>query len=123
MTGQTFSIVKKGNGTTTVNSPALPLVILERLAAPSGLNITHAVTVGGDGSIDGMTAAMQYSTDSTSWTDCDADGTVLTPGTYYVHMTETPAAFHSKAVTLTILPTEAPPFVIIDCPAERRGRY
>ncbi|RTE08607.1 hypothetical protein EJQ19_16635, partial [Paenibacillus whitsoniae] len=57
--GTTISIVKKGNGTTTVDSAAQNLTVPARPAAPTAVGV-NPTTVGGTGKITGVTAAMEY---------------------------------------------------------------
>jgi hypothetical protein len=113
MTGQTLTVIKKGDNTTTVNSPVQTILLPARPAAPA-LTVTHATTVGGNGSIDGTATTMQYSADSITWAACAATTTALAPGTWHVRITETSSNFRSQAVTLKILPVEAPPSIAID---------
>jgi len=85
--GKTISIIKNGNGTTTSNSIAQSLSIPARPAAPTGLASTDVTTSGGsDGTITGVTTAMEYklfSTTVNSYTD--VTGTTVTglPGGDY----------------------------------------
>ena len=101
--GKTVSIVKKGNGTTTTDSDPQNLAIPARPARPSGVSgVNVSVTGLNDGEIIGVTSAMEYSADHTTWTACpNGDLTGLAAGTYYVRFKATATAF--KGLTLSIV--------------------
>jgi hypothetical protein len=95
--GTTVSIVKKGNGTTTIDSTAQSLTIPARPAAPS--------VSGGAGKITGTTAALEYSANGTSdWTTCSTTNTIVAAGTYYVRVKQAGNSFtgiNSTQITVT----------------------
>ncbi len=63
--GKTVLVVKAGNAVTTSDSEPQTLVIPARPSAPSesGFKVVQPSEVGGTGSIEGITADMEYSTD------------------------------------------------------------
>lgn len=90
--GKKLSIIKKGNGTTILDSAAQTLAIPERPGQPAGLGKQDETVRGkNDGSITGTTAAMEYRLKAETgqkenrWKDCQAGSTGnLVPGTYEV---------------------------------------
>ena len=63
--GKTLSIVKKGNNSTTTDSPAQSLSIANRPAAPTAADFTVTFpSAEGKGKITGITADMEYSADN-----------------------------------------------------------
>ncbi len=69
--GTDLSIVKSGNGTTTIDSDAQSLAIPARPSVPvaSDFTVTQPDTIGGTGSIGGITAAMEYKlSTANTWT-------------------------------------------------------
>lgn len=79
--GTTISIMRVGDGYSLPQSLSIPA----RPAAPTGLTGIAPSESGGTGSIAGVTAQMQYSSDQESWTDCP-DGVLsgLAPDVYFV---------------------------------------
>lgn len=110
--GQTISIVKKGNGTTTVDSTAQSLEIPSRSAAPTGITATAETELGkNDGKIIGTDATMEYKkSDADEWTDCIGGDIVnLTAGTYKVRVKATSTGFASAEIEVTINAGGTPP--------------
>lgn len=111
--GQTISIVKEGNGTTTADSQAQSLLIPERPAAPSVNKTDETVDGNEDGAITGTNTTMEYrqktvqgGTENT-WEECkETSVTGLAPGTYEVRYkavsTSGQEAFASKIAEVTI---------------------
>ncbi|MDE6664468.1 MAG: leucine-rich repeat protein [Lachnospiraceae bacterium] len=104
--GRPISIVRKGNGTTTINSDAQQFTIPARPAAPTGIGKVDESGKGkNDGKITGVTTGMEYQAKGkTSW-EAVAGTTIinLAPGTYYVR-TKAVAdqSFHSDYKEITI---------------------
>ena len=93
----TLTIIKTGNGTTTIDSDPQSIAILARPDAPATLGHTF------DGRITGVTSAMEYSADGTTWTTCpDGEVAGLAAGTYQVRIKATASAFHSENAIITI---------------------
>ena len=110
--GTTLSIVKTGNGTTTVDSSEQPVVIPSRPATPTGVGKTDESYPGaGNGELTGVTNALEYkASTSSNWTSIS--GTTvseLTPGAYEVRVKATETAFASEPVTVTVSTTPATP--------------
>ena len=104
--GTTVSIIKLGDGTDTSNSQPQELPIPTRPAAPTGLTTTPPTAIGGsDGSISGVTTAMEYSSDSGStWSDCTGTTIAgLASGDYLIRIKAVSGtSFASNPVTVTI---------------------
>jgi len=101
----TIDIVRKGDGTTTINSAAQSLAIPDRPSASGGVGKSDTTGGSSNGSITGVDDTMEYRliTDS-SWTDIiGTEVTGLPPGTYEVRV---------KAVAGTSFPGEATTVVI-----------
>ena len=86
-------------------SEPLTVQIAERPTAPTGLSHTDETLAGmNDGTISGVTTAMEYKLSTASeWTPCA--GTTIThlaPGTYQVRTAATDAAFAGEAASVTI---------------------
>lgn len=101
-TGSTISIVKKGSGSETTDSPAqsLPIPARPQKPTPAGVDVS---TAGGTGKLTGLTAGAAYevSTDGgKTWVSRTADGsgqiTGLAPGTYIVHVEAGAGGFASE---------------------------
>ncbi|WP_339167515.1 S-layer homology domain-containing protein [Paenibacillus sp. FSL R5-0341] len=110
--GTTLSIVKTGNGTTTIDSSAQTLVIPSRPATPSGIGKTDETFDGAnDGTITNVTDQMEYKQDvNGSWTSIDNTTiTALTPDLYYVRIKATFSAFASAEAPVTIGSASATP--------------
>jgi glucan-binding YG repeat protein len=106
----TLSIVKKSDGS-VADSTAQSLPIPARPIAPTGIATTDQTTAGqDDGTITGVTTAMQYSANGgSSWTDVlGTEITGLAPGSYQVRTKATNSDFASAAATLTIAAYEPP---------------
>jgi hypothetical protein len=105
-----ISIVKKSDGTVADSDPQ-SLPIPARPDAPVGISKTDQTTAGqDDGTITGVTTAMQYSSNGgSSWTDVlGTEITGLAPGSYQVRTKATNSDFASAAATLTIAAYEPP---------------
>ena len=86
-------------------SEPLTVQIAERPTAPTGLSHTDETLAGmNDGTISGVTTAMEYKLSTASeWTPCT--GTTIThlaPGTYQVRTAATDAAFAGEEASITI---------------------
>ncbi|MEK5467963.1 S-layer homology domain-containing protein [Paenibacillus sp. FSL R7-0210] len=124
--GESLSIVKQGNSTTTVDSAAQVLVIPSRPAAPTGVTATDELAIdANNGTLINVTTAMEYKQGvAGTWTD--VTGTTVTglaPGTYEVRVKLTAASFVSEAHSVTVnayVPTaETTPAAVIDYAAEQ----
>jgi len=105
--GTTVAIVKEGNGTTTTDSAAQNLTIPVRPTAPTATGI-DPTTIGGTGSITGVTSAMEYQLSAGAW--ADVTGTELTglaSGTYHIRVKATVNSFKGAEQTVTL--TDPPP--------------
>ena len=104
LTAGTLSIVKTGNGTTTVDSEAKEISVtkVEKPAEPAACGCTTREN--NDGKITDDTAEMEYrKSDATVWTVGTGDDiTGLVPGTYYVRMKAHDAVLASDNQELTI---------------------
>ncbi|WP_339302581.1 S-layer homology domain-containing protein [Paenibacillus sp. FSL H8-0259] len=124
--GTSLSIVKKGNGSTTIDSAAQTLSIPSRPAAPTGVAATDETAIGAEnGTLTGITTAMEYKRDiAGTWLGITGvTVTGLAPDTYYVRTKATSTAFVSEAQSVTVnvfVPTsEATPAGEIDYAAEQ----
>ena len=99
VTAGTLSIVKKGNGTTTVDSPA-QIIEITKAATPT-LTAVQPSAMGGTGSIP-TTADHEFSTDGTNWAACTGETTGLAAGTYYIRVKAAGTALTSGAQVITI---------------------
>ena len=100
-----ISIVKVGNGSTNLDSAPHTLAIPARGAAPLIGKTDCTTSSNNDGTITGVTTAMEYSPDGgTSWTNCtDTTVTGLSNGTYQVRVKAvTGTSFASAVSTVTI---------------------
>lgn len=102
--GSTLSIVKIGNGVTTCDSNAQSLIVPPRPASPSGLRGTSTSYAGeNDGKITGVSTAMEYSADGTSWKNCTGtEITDLSAGTYFVRQKAADSSFVGDAASVII---------------------
>ncbi|WP_217593543.1 S-layer homology domain-containing protein [Cohnella sp. GbtcB17] len=102
--GTSLSVVKKGDGTTTMDSAAQTLALPARPAAPTA-GKTDETTIGGnDGALTDVTSAMEYKRGASgSWQNVTGSSvTELSPDTYYVRVKATSSSFASTAQTVTI---------------------
>ena len=95
----TLSVVKKGDGTNTVDSDAQTITVTK--AETPALTASQPAITGGTGSIP-TAAVHEISTDGAIWTDCAGETADLDPGTYYVRVKASGSALASDAQTLTI---------------------
>jgi hypothetical protein len=96
----TIEVVKKGNGTTTADSPAQEIAVTK--ADTPALTATQPSTIGGNGSIP-MTTNHEYRSEADStWTPASGN-TSLAPGTYLVRIKAngTLLVSESQSITLT----------------------
>ena len=100
----TLSIVKKGNGTTTMDSVAQTIEVTK--AETPSLKVTQPTTVGGKGSIS-ATTAHEYSTDNANWEVC-GENQELEAGKYYVRVAAKDTVLASNAQEITINAYSAP---------------
>lgn len=101
--GTTINIVRKGNGTTTIDSDVQTIGLEARPSVPS-CTVTQPSASSATGTISGITSAMQYSTNGGStWMDGnDADVTGLAPGTVLIRVKATLAAPAGRSQSITI---------------------
>ncbi|OBR65900.1 hypothetical protein A7K91_18170, partial [Paenibacillus oryzae] len=112
--GETLSIVKVGNGTTSTNSSAQSLIIPDRPAAPTGVGKTDESYAGAnDGSLTGLPVGGEYKKGAAgAWSDISsATVSGLEPDTYYVRVKATSSAFVSEEAAITVGSTSATPEV------------
>ncbi|MFS0723662.1 family 43 glycosylhydrolase [Paenibacillus sp. 1P07SE] len=107
LTGQRFGIDGYANASIDFDDFKV-MVTGGAKAAPEGLTASHETAeAAGDGSIDGVNGAMEWSADEgANWTPVGADETVLTdlePGTYWVRYRATGTHQSSPHVALTVL--------------------
>ncbi len=95
----TITIVRPGNGTTTIDSDAQTITVTR--AATSELAAAQPAVIDGKGSIP-TTEAHELSDDGTTWTACTGETTGLAPNTYYVRVAASGTALASDAQTITI---------------------
>ncbi|ETT61943.1 cell wall/surface repeat protein [Paenibacillus sp. FSL R7-277] len=124
--GESLSIVKQGNSTTTVDSAAQVLVIPSRPATPTGVTATDEMGIeANNGKLENVTSAMEYKLSTGGvWTDVTGIAvTGLAPGTYEVRVKMTAASFISESHSVTVkeyVPTiETTPAAVIDYGAEQ----
>ncbi|MEK3875282.1 S-layer homology domain-containing protein [Paenibacillus sp. FSL M7-0420] len=124
--GESLSIVKQGNATTTVDSAAQVLVIPSRPGAPTGVTATDELGIeANNGTLANVNAAMEYKLSTGGvWTDVTGTAvTELAPGTYEVRVKRTASSFVSEAYSVTVkayVPTvETTPAAVIDYEAEQ----
>jgi hypothetical protein len=86
MDASVHSIVRNGNGSTTVNSPAQDLLIPERPVLTGVQSVNESLQGASDGRITGVDATMRISADGgATWTDiAGTEATGLAPGDYQV---------------------------------------
>ncbi len=103
LTAGSIEIVKKGDGTTTTDSGAQTIAIT-KAAAPNASATDCTTSANDDGTLTGVTAAMEYrKSDDNTWTDgTGSDITGLVPGTYYVRVKATGTALASDNQELTV---------------------
>lgn len=100
--GSTINIVKKETGTTTADSAAQSLIVPARPATPAATGVDPA-TIGGGGTITGVTAAMEYKSSTGAWTDVTGTEIAgLTAGTYYIRVKATATSFKSAEQTVAL---------------------
>lgn len=107
--GSTISIVKKGSGNETADSPEQSLSIPARPAKPTPAGVDVSVA-GGTGKLTGLTAGVTYevSTDGgKTWVNKTADGsgqiTGLAPGSYTVRIKAGAVSFASANSNLVTI--------------------
>ncbi|WP_340021350.1 S-layer homology domain-containing protein [Paenibacillus sp. FSL K6-1096] len=124
--GASLSIVKKGDGSATVDSAAQTLTVPSRPAAPVSVTATDETAINAvDGALVNVDSGMEYKSSGAGvWTD--VTGTTVTglaPGTYEVRVKLTAASFVSEAHSVTVnayVPTvETTPAAVIDYAAEQ----
>ncbi len=105
--GTSISIVKKGNNTTTTDSVAQDLAVPTKATTPlaGAFTITQPSSIGGKGTIAGVTSAMEYSTNGGSaWNAGGSTISDITGGTTYlvrVKATGTVLASDNYSITIT----------------------
>ena len=116
----TIEVVKKGNGTTSVDSPAQEITVTK--ADTPALTATQPSAIGENGSIP-MTTNHEYRSEADStWTPASGN-TTLAPGTYLVRIKAngTALASESRSITLTAFTgtKENTPSAVVDYIAEK----
>ncbi|MBP5655368.1 MAG: S-layer homology domain-containing protein [Clostridiales bacterium] len=81
LTACVISVVKSGNGTTTIDSEAQQITVTQ--ADTPELTAVQPAVIDGKGSIP-TTDKHEFSTDGTTYTACTGETADLAPGTYYV---------------------------------------
>lgn len=103
MFGKVLSIIRKGNGGTTVDSPPLELRIPLRPGEPEGL-VSHFSASNETGKISGVSTEMEYRKSGVeSWTACtgsEIEG--LTEGSYQVRAKASGTAFAGRAAEVHV---------------------
>ena len=100
LTADTLSLVKKGNGTTTVDGGAQTIPVTK--AEAPALEAVQPNYLGGKGSIP-TTAAHEFSEDGADWTPCTGETAELAAGKrYYVRTAAAGAALASEPQELEI---------------------
>lgn len=101
--GTTISLVRKGDNITTVDSEEQTITLAARPAAPS-CTVTQPSASSSTGTIYGITATMQYSTNGGStWIDGNgAAVTGLSPGTVLIRVKATANAPAGRIQSITI---------------------
>lgn len=98
----TISVVKKGNGTTPSDSTPQTITVTKS-TVPTAIKTDCITSANNDGTITGVTTAMEYNTDSSTWTAITGNTiTSLTLGTYLVRVKVAGTALASEPQTLTI---------------------
>ncbi|WNS41491.1 S-layer homology domain-containing protein [Paenibacillus sp. MMS20-IR301] len=108
--GTSLSIVKKGNGVATTDSPVQTVMIPARPGAPIGVTVTDVTyKEANDGTLQNLTLQMEYKQGSEGiWADVsDTVITHLAPATYYVREKATSTTFASVAVLVTVHDSDA----------------
>jgi uncharacterized repeat protein (TIGR02543 family) len=107
--GETLTIVKKGDNTSTSDSEPQSLPIPARPAAPTAINgIAETIDDYNNGRIEGVNETMEYQKagDNDSWTPCTSTngGSIenLAPDTYHIRYKATSEAFASEPATIVI---------------------
>ena len=105
----TITIVRKGNGTTTIDSDE-QIITVTKAATPSVTKRDCTTIANNDGKLIGVTAAMEYKLSSASnWTSgTGSDITGLTSGTYYVRVKANSTTLASDMQIITIAVYSAP---------------
>ena len=116
----TIEVVKKGNGTTSVDSPMQEITVIK--ADTPALTATQPSAIGENGSIP-MTTNHEYRSEADStWTSASGN-TTLAPGTYLVRIKAngTALASESRSITLTAFTgtKENTPSAVVDYIAEK----
>ena len=96
--------IRKAATSTSFASYSDELTVPTRPAAPTGLEATdESVDKRDDGSISGVTAAMQYRIQGGAWADCP-EGTIsgLADGSYEIRFKATNSALASEIAALTV---------------------
>ena len=109
LTACTIKIVRKGNGTTTIDSEEQTITV-SKAATPTVSKADCTTLANNDGKLIGVTSAMEYkrSTDS-GWTDgTGSDITGLANGTYHVRVKANGTTLASAPQSITIAPYSAP---------------
>lgn len=106
----TLSIVKKGNGTTTLDS-APQSITVEKAVAPTSVTTTACTTSdNNDGMLQNVTSLMEYKrSDAADWINCGGTEVgSLVNGTYYVRVKATGTTLASDYQTVQIAAYNVP---------------
>ncbi len=116
----TIQVVKKGNGTTTIDSDAKNIKVTKSETPTEPVAVKCTSQENNDGKITGVTAEMEYrKSDETVWTGGTGnDITGLVPGIYYVRIKPNSTVLASENQTLTISGYTAPPTPTPPSPAK-----
>ena len=112
--GETLSVVKTGNDTTTIDSAAQSLMLPGRPAVPANVGKTdESFPAAHDGTITNVTTSMEYKRglDGTWMAIGSTTITGLAPDIYYVRIKATFEAFASEATSVTVGSTDAVPAI------------
>ena len=105
----TINVVKKGNGTTTTDSPAQTITVT-KATAPTGVTAVGCTAAGNDGKLQNVTNAMEYQkSGATAWMPgTGSDITGLTNGTYLVRVKAAGAKLASDSQSVVVAAYVAP---------------
>lgn len=101
--GTEISIIKKGDGTNTEDSDAQNLALAARPAAPNLGKSDETIKGKKDGTITGLTTAMEISTDSgRTWTKATGNLSDAAAGTYLARMAAAQTAPYGKTAETVV---------------------
>ena len=101
--GTEISIIKKGDGTNTEDSDAQNLALAARPAAPNLGKSDETIKGKKDGTITGLTAAMEISTDGgRTWTKAAGNLSGVAAGTYHARVAASQTAPYGKTAETVV---------------------